>query len=72
MKPYAYDLNFFFVQTDCTLAYNLLLRVPNGLKPMLAMYEDYIAKRGKGILEKLGSGVAKVWNSHVEILLFYV
>jgi hypothetical protein len=39
---------------------------------MLAMYEDYIAKRGKGILEKLGSGVAKVWNSHVEILLFYV
>ncbi|CAO3666159.1 unnamed protein product [Umbelopsis vinacea] len=54
---------------DCTLAYNLLLRVPNGLKPMLAMYEDYIAKRGKGILEKLGSGVAKDPKSYVEALL---
>lgn len=48
--------------TDCTLAYNLLLRVPNGLKPILALYETYVANRGKTILEKLGSTVSKVYE----------
>ncbi|GAB5592584.1 hypothetical protein Unana1_07484 [Umbelopsis nana] len=54
---------------DCTLAYNLLLRVPNGLKPMLVMYENYVAQRGKAILEKLGNSVAKDPKSYVELLL---
>ncbi|KAG2177587.1 hypothetical protein INT44_008099 [Umbelopsis vinacea] len=55
--------------TDCTLAYNLLLRVPNGLKPILALYETYVANRGKTILEKLGSTVSKSPKSYVEQLL---
>lgn len=45
---------------DCTMAYNLLIRIPNGLQPILAMYEKYVADQGKTILEKLGSSVAKV------------
>ncbi|KAI8582431.1 hypothetical protein K450DRAFT_227154 [Umbelopsis ramanniana AG] len=55
--------------TDCTLAYSLLLRVPNGLKPILALYETYVANRGKNILEKLGSTVSKNPKSYVEQLL---
>ncbi|KAH8552618.1 Cullin [Umbelopsis sp. PMI_123] len=54
---------------DCTLAYNLLLRVPNGLNPILALYETYVANRGKNILEKLGNAVSKDPKSYVELLL---
>ncbi|KAG2185928.1 hypothetical protein INT43_002366 [Umbelopsis isabellina] len=54
---------------DCTMAYNLLIRIPNGLQPILTMYENYVADQGKAILEKLGSSVAKDPKSYVEMLL---
>jgi hypothetical protein len=42
------------------MAYNLLIRIPNGLQPILTIYENYVADQGKAILDKLGGSVAKV------------
>lgn len=47
---------------DCTLAYNLLNRLPDGLKQVLSVYEEYVRDLGKGIVSKLGSSTTKVRN----------
>jgi hypothetical protein len=54
---------------DCTLAYNLLSRIPDGLKPILEIYENYVAKLGKEIVSRLGSSVTKNPRSYVDQLL---
>lgn len=55
--------------SDCTLAYNLLSRIPDGLKPILEIYENYVAKLGKEIVSRLGSSVTKNPRSYVDQLL---
>ncbi|KAI8642535.1 Cullin [Parasitella parasitica] len=54
---------------DCTLAYTLLSRIPEGLKPILDIYENYVAKLGKDIVSRLGSSVTKNPRSYVDQLL---
>ncbi|CDS08016.1 hypothetical protein LRAMOSA01965 [Lichtheimia ramosa] len=54
---------------DCTLAYSLLNRIPDGLKPILTIYEEYVAKLGMDILSKLGSSIPKIPKSYVDQLL---
>ncbi|KAI7901142.1 Cullin [Cokeromyces recurvatus] len=55
--------------SDCTLAYKLLNRIPSGLKPILAIYEDYVAKLGTEILSALGSSVTKNPKAYVDQLI---
>ncbi|KAI7880942.1 Cullin-domain-containing protein, partial [Lichtheimia hyalospora FSU 10163] len=54
---------------DCTLAYSLLNRIPDGLQPILTIYEDYVAKLGMEVLSKLGSSIPKIPKSYVDQLL---
>ncbi|KAI9261530.1 Cullin [Phascolomyces articulosus] len=54
---------------DCTLAYNLLSRIPDGLKYILSIYEEYVARLGKDILAKLGHSVPKIPKAYVDQLL---
>lgn len=54
---------------DCTLAYTLLSRIPEGLKPILDIYENYVAKLGKEIVSRLGTSVTKNPRSYVDQLL---
>ncbi|KAI8342303.1 Cullin [Chlamydoabsidia padenii] len=54
---------------DCTLAYNLLNRLPDGLKPVLTVYEEYVRDLGKGIVSKLGSSTMKNPRTYVDQLL---
>jgi hypothetical protein len=51
------------------LAYNLLSRIPEGLKPILDIYENYVAKLGKEIVSQLGSSVTKNPRAYVDQLL---
>lgn len=55
--------------TDCTLAYSLLSRIPDGLKPILDIYQNYVAKLGREIITQLGSSVTKNPRSYVDGLL---
>ncbi|KAI8353356.1 Cullin [Blakeslea trispora] len=54
---------------DCTLAYTLLSRITDGLKPILDIYEAYVTKLGKDILSRLGSSVLKNPHAYVDELL---
>ncbi|KAI8074434.1 Cullin [Gongronella butleri] len=54
---------------DCTLAYTLLHRLPEGLRPILSIYEDYISKLGKDIVSKIGATVLKNPKEYVDQLL---
>ncbi|CAO3618169.1 unnamed protein product [Cunninghamella blakesleeana] len=54
---------------DCTMAYSLLSRLPEGLKPILIIYEDYVCKLGKEIVSKLGSTIMKNPREYVDQLL---
>ncbi|ORX42901.1 Cullin-domain-containing protein [Hesseltinella vesiculosa] len=54
---------------DCTLAYTLLHRLTDGLKPILSTYEDYISKLGRDIIAKLGATVLKNPKAYVDQLL---
>ncbi|KAI9493423.1 Cullin [Zychaea mexicana] len=54
---------------DCTMAYNLLTRIPDGLKSILSIYEDYVARLGKDILAKLGHSIPKIPKAYVDQLL---
>ncbi|KAG1175897.1 hypothetical protein G6F70_001922 [Rhizopus microsporus] len=54
---------------DCTLAYKLLSRIPDGLKSILEIYENYITKLGKELLSQLGSSTVKNPKSYVDQLL---
>ncbi|KAI7848482.1 Cullin [Circinella umbellata] len=54
---------------DCTLAYSLLSRIPDGLKYILSIYEEYVARLGKDILAKLGHSVPKIPKAYVDQLL---
>ena len=51
------------------MAYKLLSRIPDGLKTILDMYENYITKLGKDILSQLGAGVSKNPKPFVDQLL---
>lgn len=51
------------------MAYNLLSRIPEGLKPILEIYENYVAKLGKDVVSRLGSSVTKNPRSYVDQLL---
>ncbi|OBZ86289.1 Cullin-2 [Choanephora cucurbitarum] len=54
---------------DCTLAYTLLSRISDGLKPILEVYENYVTKLGKDILSRLGSSILKNPYAYVDELL---
>ncbi|KAI8975525.1 Cullin [Mycotypha africana] len=58
---------------DCTLVYQLLNRLPNGdgLKPILVIYENYVAKLGREIVARIGSGALILKNprAYVDQLL---
>ncbi|OAD77735.1 Cullin [Phycomyces blakesleeanus NRRL 1555(-)] len=54
---------------DCTRAYNLLSRIPDGLKPILTIYEEYISKIGKDMVSKLNSSALKNPRLYVDQLL---
>ncbi|KAF7721987.1 Cullin-2 [Apophysomyces ossiformis] len=54
---------------DCTLAYNILGRITDGLKPLLRIYELYVCKLGKDIIIKLGPSIAKNPRLYVDELL---
>ncbi|CAO3599502.1 unnamed protein product [Absidia cylindrospora] len=54
---------------DCTLAYNLLNRLPDGLNPVLSVYQDYIRDLGKDIISKLGNSAMKNPKMYVDQLL---
>ncbi|RUP51075.1 hypothetical protein BC936DRAFT_150004 [Jimgerdemannia flammicorona] len=45
---------------DCAMAYNLLARIEDGVKPLLKLYEEYITRLGKSMVSRLGSSVSKV------------
>jgi hypothetical protein len=51
------------------LAYSLLSRIPEGLKPILDIYENYVTKLGKEIVSQLGSSVTKNPRAYVDQLL---
>lgn len=51
------------------MAYNLLSRIPEGLKPILNIYENYVAKLGKEIVSRLGTSVTKNPRFYVDQLL---
>lgn len=51
------------------MAYNLLNRIPDGLKPILEIYQNYVSKLGKDIVTQLGSSVTKNPKSYVDQLL---
>jgi hypothetical protein len=57
------------IHVDFTLAYSLLNRIPDGLKPILDIYQNYITKLGKDIVSQLGSSVTKNPKSYVDQLL---
>lgn len=57
------------IQIDCTLAYSLLSRIQDGLKPILDIYQNYVAKLGREIISQLGSSVTKNPRSYVDGLL---
>lgn len=44
-------------------------RIPDGLAPILELYESYVAKLGKDILVKLGPSAAKNPKAYVDQLL---
>ncbi|CAO3611212.1 unnamed protein product [Cunninghamella echinulata] len=54
---------------DCTMAYSLLSRLPDGLKSILSIYEGYVCKLGKEIVSKLGSSIMKNPREYVDQLL---
>ncbi|KAG0186717.1 Cullin-2 [Apophysomyces sp. BC1034] len=54
---------------DCTLAYRILGRITDGLKPILRIYELYVCKLGKDIIIKLGSSISKNPRLYVDQLL---
>lgn len=51
------------------MACNLLSRIPDGLKPVLDIYENYVAKLGKDIVLQLGTSVTKNPRAYVDQLL---
>lgn len=58
--------------TDCTLAYKLMSRIPDGLKPILDIYEDYVAKLGTDIVTQLGSSIMKVCCHYLATSTIYL
>ncbi|KAJ3300541.1 Cullin-2 [Borealophlyctis nickersoniae] len=54
---------------DCTLAYSLLSRIPDGVVSLLDTFEKYIAQLGLSVIAKLGSSVSKDPKEFVESLM---
>ncbi|TPX37950.1 hypothetical protein SeMB42_g06778 [Synchytrium endobioticum] len=54
---------------DCSMAYSLLSRIPNGVDPLLLIFENYIASLGKSMVARLGAAVAKDPREYVESLM---
>jgi hypothetical protein len=57
---------------DLTVAYSLLIRVPNGLKTALEIFENWIFSVGKGLVEKNLPSVPKVYIKHQRSMLWRV
>ncbi|TPX34674.1 hypothetical protein SmJEL517_g02760 [Synchytrium microbalum] len=55
--------------SDCNMAYNLLSRIPNGVDPLLEIFEKYIARVGKAMVAALGTTVTKEAKDYVEMLM---
>lgn len=51
------------------MAYSLLSRILEGLKPILDIYQAYVSKLGKEIVSQLGSSVTKNPKAYVDQLL---
>lgn len=49
--------------TDCTLAFGLLSRIPDGVKPLLEIYERFITSTGKGMIARMSAQLLKVCSS---------
>lgn len=58
-----------YISLDCTAAYSLLNRIPDGLQPILIIYEEFITKLGRDILVKLGNSPPKIPRAYVDQLL---
>lgn len=43
-----------YLLIDCTLAYILLSRIPNGIDEMLLIFQNHVSKLGKITIQKLG------------------
>ncbi|CAB4428705.1 unnamed protein product [Rhizophagus irregularis] len=54
---------------DCTMAYTLLSRIPDGVNPLLEIFERYITNIGNGLIIRMGNSIAKDPREYVEFLL---
>ncbi|KAJ3036581.1 Cullin-2 [Rhizophlyctis rosea] len=54
---------------DCNLAYSLLSRIPDGVVPLLEIYEKFIANKGGDLVVRAGSTVLKDPREFVEALM---
>ena len=50
------------------MAYSLLSRIPDGVAPLLKIYEGFIASKGRDIMAKAGNTILKVLL-HIKFLL---
>lgn len=54
---------------DCSLAYTLLTKIPDGIVSLLEIYEKFITTVGRKIIKALDGGVAKDPREYVESLM---
>lgn len=54
-----FNLSLFWL--DCTMAYTLLSRIPDGVNPLLEIFERYITNIGNGLIIRMGNSIAKVY-----------
>lgn len=43
------------------MAYTLLSRIPDGVNPLLEIFERYITNIGNGLIIRMGNSIAKVY-----------
>ncbi|RUS20694.1 Cullin [Endogone sp. FLAS-F59071] len=67
--PNIMQLAIVTASVDCTMAYNLLTRIEDGVKPLLKSYEEYITRLGKNIVLRLGTSISKDPREYVDSLL---
>ncbi|CAG8591155.1 13153_t:CDS:10, partial [Acaulospora colombiana] len=54
---------------DCTMAYNLLSRIPSGVNQLLEIFEKYITNIGQELIARMGNSIAKDPREYVESLM---
>ena len=52
------------------MAYSLLSRLPNGLDPLLQIFENYVTSVGRNMVARLGGNVVKVCREPNSIYCF--